>query len=132
MCSEECGLQDLSRPERVGEALVELLNAGDLAGIMDLYEGGSVFVDLAGAVRGDGIRAAHQGFLDAGNTLRLERCAVFEAEDLALVHWAWTVTHRDGSSMEGVSAEVLRRQPNGDWRFVIDNSDGSALVPDVP
>lgn len=121
-------MPDLSRPERVGESLVALLNAGNVDAVTDLYEAGSVFVDLAGAVRGAGIRAAHEGFLEAGNTLVLNRCAVFEAEDLALVHWAWTVTGRDGSRLEGVSAEVLRRQPDGDWKFVIDNSDGAALV----
>jgi ketosteroid isomerase-like protein len=119
---------DLSRPERVSEALVALLNDGDVAAVMHLYEEGSVFVDLSGAVRDAGIRSAHEGFLEAGGTLRLNRAAVFEADDIALVHWAWTVTHRDGSSLEGVSAGVLRKQPNGDWKFVIDNSDGSALV----
>ncbi len=121
-------MPDLSRPERVSEVLVALLNAGEVDAVMELYEEGSVFVDLAGPVRGAGIRAAHQGFLEGGNTLVLNDCAVFEAGDVALVHWAWTVTDRDGSSLDGVSAEVLRRQDSGDWKFVIDNSDGSALV----
>lgn len=30
--------------------------------------------------------------------------------------------------MEGAGAEVLRRQADGSWKFVIDNSDGAAMV----
>jgi ketosteroid isomerase-like protein len=119
---------DLTRPEQVSEALVASLNAGDVDAVMGLYEEGAVFVDLEGDVGGGAIRAAHERFLADGNSLRLDRCAGFEAGDIALVHWAWTVTLRDGSSLQGVSAEVLRRQPDGEWRFVIDNSDGSAVV----
>jgi ketosteroid isomerase-like protein len=61
-------------------------------------------------------------------TLTLKNSVVFEVDNIALVHWSWTVSRSDGSVMEGVSAEVLRRQADGSWKFLIDNSDGSALV----
>ena len=63
-----------------------------------------------------------------GLVLTLRESAVFEADNIALVQWAWTVTQRDGSSMEGASAEVLRKQSDGSWKFLIDNSDGAALI----
>jgi ketosteroid isomerase-like protein len=108
---------------------VAFLQAGDLDGLMGLYEDDAVFADLDGSVRGVAdIRAAHQGFLDSGLALTLNDFAAFEADGVALVHWSWTVRRRDGTSMEGVSAEVLRRQADGTWKFIIDNSDGSALV----
>lgn len=120
---------DSSKPELVSESLVEFLNAGDVDAVMGLYEEGAVFVDLDGAVTGlDDIRSAHQAFRDSGLTLTLNDVAVFEADNIALVHWSWTVRRRDGFSAEGVSAEVLRRQADGSWRFIIDNSDGSAMV----
>jgi len=116
-------------PGQVSELLVGLLNAGDLDAVMALYEDDAVFADLTGPVQGlDHIRAAHQDFLDSGHTLKLNHSIVFEADDIALVHWNWTVTNVDGSSMEGVSAEVMRRQRKGDWKYIIDNSDGSALA----
>jgi ketosteroid isomerase-like protein len=39
------------------------------------------------------------------------------------LRWQLTATGPDGSpiSMTGHSAEVARRQPDGSWRFVIDN-----------
>jgi ketosteroid isomerase-like protein len=121
-------MPDLSTPERATLALVSLLEGGDLEGVMELYEEGAVFVDLAGEVRGDGIREAHQRFRDEGNRLILRRSVVYEANEIALVHWEWEVSLSDGSSIEGVSAEVLRRQADGDWKFVIDNSDGESVL----
>jgi ketosteroid isomerase-like protein len=122
-------MSDPSSPDQVSALLASLLRSGDVEAVMALYEDDAVFADLAGAVRGTvGIRAAHQSFVDSGNTLSLNHSVVFEVDDIALVHWAWTVTRIDGSSMDGVSAEVLRRRPNEDWKYVIDNSDGSALI----
>lgn len=120
---------DSSRPELVSKLLEVLLKQGDLDGLMELYERDAVFADLEGLAKGsDDLRAAHQKFLEAGLTLTLNDSVVFEADDIALVHWAWTVRGNDGSSTDGVSAEVVRRQPDGSWKFLIDNSDGSAMV----
>ena len=116
-------------PEKVSERLVSLLNAGDIDAVVALYEDDAVFADLGGAVRGrDAVRVAHKEFAESGYVLALDHPAVFEAGDIALVHWSWTVTRPDGSLIEGVSAEVLRRQPDGQWKYVIDNSDGSAVL----
>lgn len=118
-----------SGPAQVSERLVSLLSEGDLDGIMDLYEEDAVFAEIEGVARGpDEIRAAHERFLASGLTLTLQDSLTFEVDDLALVHWSWTVYARDGSTARGVSAEVLRRQSDGTWKFVLDNSDGAALV----
>jgi ketosteroid isomerase-like protein len=119
----------MQTPEGTGRRLEALLRAGDLDGVMALYEDGAVFADLSGAVRGvDEIRAAHRRFLDEGNTLHLGRAVTFEAGGIALVHWAWTVTNPGNPPIRGTSAEVLRRQPDGGWRYLLDNSDGPAVL----
>lgn len=118
----------MDRPEDVTKQLVAHLDAGDLDAIVHLYERDAVFVDLDGIARGpEAIRAAHQRFLDSNLTLVLDDCAVFEADDLALVQWSWTV-RGDGFDGSGASAEVLRRQADGTWRFIIDNSDGAVMI----
>jgi len=120
---------DLSGPERVSRALAASLNAGDIDGVVGLYENNAVFVDYDAIATGlPAIRSAHQQFFDAGLQLALNDSVVFEADTIALVHWAWTVTARDGSSRHGISAEVLRRQADGSWKFIVDNSDGSAML----
>jgi uncharacterized protein (TIGR02246 family) len=116
-------------PEQLSRRLVAHLNAEEIDAIVALYEEDAVFADLGGAVRGlDEIRAAHRDFASSGNKLSLIDSVVFAAGDLALVHWSWTVSRPNGSTIEGVSAEVLRRQRDGQWKYVIDNSDGSAVM----
>jgi ketosteroid isomerase-like protein len=49
--------------------------------------------------------------------------------DTALVIGNWTVTGRDADGNDidagGRYADVVRRQPDGGWLFVIDNPNGS-------
>jgi ketosteroid isomerase-like protein len=54
---------------------------------------------------------------------------VLQASDLALVvgTWSFTGTAPDGEAVKltGHNADVLRRQADGSWRFVIDNPWGT-------
>ncbi len=112
--------------------LVGLLGRSDVDGAMALYEPNAVFAEADAAYEGHAeIRSAHERFVEAGIELTLHESTTLRSGDIALVHWSWTVRHRDGSQSEGVSAEVLRRQADGTWRFLIDNSDGAALVGEL-
>jgi ketosteroid isomerase-like protein len=59
--------------------------------------------------------------------LDLKVTRVLEAGDLALVVgvWSFVGTGPDGGTLTGHNADVLRRQANGSWRFVIDNPWGT-------
>jgi len=119
---------DAKPPELASKLLEALLNENDVDVLEGLYETGAIFVDYEGSAEGwPSIRESHQRFLDEGLSLCLSESVAFEVDDIALVHWSWTATHRDGITTNGTSAEVLRRQADSTWRFVIDNSDGSAL-----
>lgn len=122
-------VHDDANPATVSERLVALLEAEDFDAIADLYEPGACFVDQDGTAVGPAIVAAHRRFVADGNRLVLRRSIAFEASDIALVQWAWTVETPEGRAFDGASAEVLRRGTDGRWRFVIDNSDGAGLIP---
>lgn len=116
-------------PELVSKLLEAYLRDNDVDGIEHLYEDGAIFLDDRGIATGwVEIRAKHRGFLDADLSLALNDSVTFQADGIALVHWAWTVTRPDGAVVNGTSAEVLRRQADGSWKFLIDNSDGHDLV----
>lgn len=102
---------------------------GDLDGLMSLYEERAAFPTPHGISTGhEEIRSTLKAYLDSGAKLVFGKPLVFVAGDLALMHTPWTMTMPDGSSPAGATAEVVRRQVDGSWKYVIDNPDGSALL----
>jgi ketosteroid isomerase-like protein len=95
---------------------------------MALYEPGAIFVVQQGeVVTGTGsIREVLAGFLAMKGTLARTKQTVLPAGDLALLHGEWTLrgTGPDGNAFDLTmhSSEVVRRQPDGTWRYVIDAS----------
>jgi uncharacterized protein (TIGR02246 family) len=115
-------------PEGVSGLLVELFNAGDLDGIAALYEPKALMVAEPGRViSGQAqIREAYEGFMPGKSRLAIMPRQVLVLEgDVALAsnNWQITGTNPDGSPMSasGTSAEILRRQPDGSWLYVVDD-----------
>ena len=120
------------RPVEVHTLFREAFNAGDLRGLMALYEPDAVLIPQPGAepVRGArAIRAALRGFLALKGRVELQTKHVVEHGDIALLRAAWRLngTGPDGAPVEMThgSAEIVRRQPDGSWRYVIDHPFGS-------
>jgi uncharacterized protein (TIGR02246 family) len=120
------------RPEAVIERFSELLADHDLDAMMALYEPDAAFAPQPGAsVTGhDEIRAALEAFLAVEPRMEGTIQKVLEAGDTALVTNSWRLngTAPDGTPvrMEAVSADVLRRRPDGSWGIVIDDPWGAA------
>ena len=120
-------------PEEVPLLFAEALSAGDLEALMSLYEAEATLLAQPGEAPARGtenIRAALQAFLATEPMFTLQVRQIFEADDLALsfADWNLTGTGPDGEAIEmsGQTSDVLRRKPDGTWRFVIDNPFGSA------
>jgi len=119
-------------PEEVLKSIVDGINTGNVDALMTLYEPDAAFATQPGSLTHGlaGVRQALDGFVAMKGTLDLKVTRVLEANDLALVAGVWTFkgTGPDGApvTLEGHNADVLRRQADGSWRFVIDNPWGTA------
>ena len=118
-------------PEQVLEAVVEGINTGNFETLMALYEPEAAFATQPGRLAPGlgGIRDALGGLVAMNGKLDLEVSRVLEVGDLALVVGDWSFTGTGPRSepvkLAAKNADVLRRQADGSWRFVIDNPWGT-------
>lgn len=119
-------------PDDVVRQIIAAVNTGDIEAALALYEPGATFVPEPGkAVTGvDAIRGELNGFLALKPQITIQVQQAVESGDLALVCSRWTLkgTDPDGSTVElaGLGADIVRRQQDGTWRFVVDNPFASA------
>ena len=124
-------MPDNMTPEEVLNSVTEGINVGNLDSLMTLYEPLACFASQPGklAETPEGIRESLRNFIDMKGKLNLSVKRVLKANDLALVitEWSFSGTSPDGKpvDMTAKSADVLRQQPDGTWRFVIDNPWGT-------
>ena len=121
-------------PQEISQLIGDAITRGDLEGALSLYEPGATFVMPKalgeGSVTGlAGLREAISGFLAINPklTVNVERTVL--AGDTALVIGNWTLMGRDENGHDidiaGRYADVMRRQSDGRWLYVIDNPNGS-------
>ena len=118
-------------PEQVLKSIVDGINTGNIDALMPLYETDAAFASQPGNLAHglSGVRESLTGFIAMKGKLDLKVTRVLQANDLALVvgAWSFTGTGPDGKPLKlaSKSADILRRQSDGSWRFVIDNPWGT-------
>jgi uncharacterized protein (TIGR02246 family) len=110
-------------PEDCDRLFAEYVNAGNLDGVLGLYEPGATLVQQDGSLASGkpGIRQALAGMLSANAKLRMNVIRTARAgDDLVVLYNDWTLS-AGGNEMKGRAIEVVRRQPDGTWLFAIDD-----------
>lgn len=119
------------RPEEMNSAFAEAVNSGDVDRVLALYEREALLAPRPG-VRASGhdeIRAALDELLTLRGTMTSRNVWCMQVGELALLQGEWHVsgTAPDGSPLNLTSrtAEVVRRQADGSWLYVIDHAFGA-------
>lgn len=113
--------------EQLHVLFVDAVNAHDLDALLDLYETYPTGADLDGnTLRGTtAMRRFLADFLAVTHSIEATTRKVLATNDIGLLssHWLAHIRAPDGENLtaEGSSAEVARRQPDGTWRFIIDD-----------
>lgn len=114
-------------PEECDRLFGEYVSAGDLDKVVALYEENATFVQHDGKVAHGhaAIRQALSRLVAMRPKFRLDVVKVVAAGDLAIVYndWEMSAIDPDGKPSEraGKAIEVMRRQPDGSWKVVIDD-----------
>ena len=99
--------------------------------MISMYELNACFVSQEGkVVKGiENVRQRLQSFINMNGKIESKVIGVIQTNDIALVNtqWSFNGTGADGEPVHlaAKNADVLRRQTDGTWRFVIDNPWGT-------
>lgn len=122
-------------PEAMNQAFADAYNSGQIDQLMALYEPDAVFAPQPGArARGSAqIRSALEGLLSLGGKLISINRYCMQSDEIAMLQgeWSLSTTTPDGQplALSSRTAEVVRRQPDGSWLYVIDHAFGSDDPP---
>jgi uncharacterized protein (TIGR02246 family) len=117
-------------PATAHDEFLAFFKAGDLDGLMSLYEDDATFVTADGTTRSGkaAVREELEGFLAIGGDIALQTRYAARCGDLALLsnEWRLTGTGADGQPLDmgGKTTEVVRLHADGHWRYVIDHPWG--------
>ncbi|KRA80716.1 hypothetical protein ASD76_16410 [Altererythrobacter sp. Root672] len=115
----------------MNEAFARAFNTGRIETLLGLYETQAVLLTNGSGESSVGLPAiatelkkllAVPGVMTSQNNF----CIVHG--DLALLRADWKLTTKDGTDIaSGSSAEVVRKQPDGRWLYMIDHAAGAGL-----
>ncbi|MGI9659785.1 MAG: YybH family protein [Gaiellaceae bacterium] len=124
------------KPEECDLLVIKAIEEGDIEAAVALYEPDATFVvSPDNVVTGlDAIREVMQGFIDSDTTFDVEGVTAVPSGDgsIAVLRAKATATGPgpDGKTVTTPvhTIEVVRRQPDGTWRFIIDDPGGEGAV----
>lgn len=113
-----------TEPDGLAKLFVERFGAGDVEGVVALYEQDAVFGTGSGSPHTgvDEVRAALGALIGAGASIDLRARRLHVVDDVAVISNEATVCPvRGADPMTTMTTEVARRQRNGLWQYVIDD-----------
>jgi ketosteroid isomerase-like protein len=120
------------KAEDCDRLLMEAMEKGDVETTVALYEPDAVlFTEFGDLMKGDAIRKHNEEFISLKTKTTIDEIKTVISGDgsLATTRMKCTTVYRDPKTGNRVrlltnTLEVLRKQPDGTWRFVIDDPFG--------
>ena len=121
----------VTKPADFPKAFEEALNMGDLDAIVALYEEAATLRIQSGEARSGAVavRSEMEQLIAAGARITNMLRHVLVSGDVALILVDFLLrlgTPDEPAEVSGTATNVLRRDPNGQWRMAIANPQGVA------
>lgn len=113
-------------PEAVHQNYSEYFRTSDLEGLVSLYEPNAVVVGEDGSeIKGTAkIKEMFADALKCKGTLKIETLSEYHVDNIASIRvkWHMQAIDADGNELDisNVASEVMRKQPDGNWLYIID------------
>jgi uncharacterized protein (TIGR02246 family) len=115
------------KPEECDALFEKYVNEGNLDALVDLYEPDATLCVPPGqtAVGTEAIRAALKPMIDAGFQVKMNISQTIVSGEVGACYNEWTGSAKgpDGNTVafNGKAIEICHRQPDGTWKFAIDD-----------
>jgi uncharacterized protein (TIGR02246 family) len=115
--------------EEAGKVFQDTFNAGDIDGLVSLFEPDAVLIPAPGEVAAgsDALRETFAGILATGARFEIVKLfSLYRVGDIALATAEWKMESNDPDghpvTVCARPAVVFRQQADESWRFLIDNA----------
>jgi uncharacterized protein (TIGR02246 family) len=115
--------------EEAGKVFQDTFNAGDIDGLVSLFEPEAVLVPAPGKVvaGSDALRETFAGVLATGARFEIVKLfSIHRVGDIALATTEWKMASNDADgdlvTVRARPVIAFRQQTDGSWRFLIDNA----------
>jgi uncharacterized protein (TIGR02246 family) len=124
----------VKNPAKMIEYVCDAIVHKDFDTLLSYYEPNAVLVrqDGSEAVGLDAIRSEYESYVEKVTSMTGKAVWTHVSEDLAVVRGKYTISflRSSGEILEssGSPIELLRRQTDGSWKYIIDNGSGADAV----
>jgi len=120
----------MNLPKRAEDAhatLAAAFNTGDVATVMSMYDVNGIIVPEPGKpVSGkEKFQEAITAILAIPGKMEIKTVYCLQTGDLAVGRSEWSITDGDEVKIAAKGIEVMKQQPDGTWKIVIDQAFGA-------
>lgn len=125
---------DRTTPEGAARYFQNCVRTGDLAAALTCFDADAVYISATGRpARGMAdIRAELEAVCSMKPDLQARRSIAYVTGNLAawVDEWVLQASLPDGTALNlsGVSSDILKRQADGTWAYLVDNPYGAAVL----
>jgi len=116
-----------TRPEDAHATLAAAFNTGDVDTVMSMYDTTGIFVPEPGTSVSskEKFEESIKTILSIKGQMQIKTVYCLQTGDIALGRSEWSIVDGNEVKVSAKGIEVMKQQPNGTWKIVIDQAFGA-------